>query len=361
MDVESRHVLLDLTRLREAVEVEVEVDCSEAAELLVSMWTLSTTDPLDFFELGPARLERIRSQTPPELLRTADELLFREATSAFLLGMVYELEPPRSVERFLARLAATEPLEIQLHLLGYYVAGQQVAEPEVMYRAAAGDRAAATEFLRAASDWDGKQESVERLLTLGADEVKKRFVEVVPAWYEHVFRPLAAEAMPAIERDAEAKRRLARSLPSEQLIERVAPGLRYSPESDVRKLVLFPTYWARPWVLLAEHRDMRIFCYPIGAEGDARAPDDPAALARIYKALADESRLRLLRHLRAGPATLTEAAQEIGIAKSTTHHHLAILRHSGLVEILNDDRGLYYSLRRDAAAQMSALLGDYLR
>jgi DNA-binding transcriptional ArsR family regulator len=359
MDVGSRRALLDLTRPREALDVEV--DSSEAAELLVSMWTLSTTDPFDFFELGSKRLERLRSQTPPELLRTADDLCFREATPAYLLGMVYETEPPRSVERFLARLEATEPLELLLHLLGYYVVGQQVAEPEVMYRAANGDRAAAEEFLRAASDWDGKQDPIERLLTLGADAVKERLVEVVPAWYEHVFRSLAGEAMAAIERDARAKRLLARSLPPEQLIERVTPGLRYSPESDVRKLALFPTYWARPWVVLAEHRDMRIFCYPIASERDARAPDDPAALARIYKALADESRLRLLRLLRAGPATLTAAAQEIGIAKSTTHHHLAILRHSGLVEILNDDQGLYYSLRRDAASRMSALLEDYLR
>src|SRR5947207_9085671 len=126
MDVGSRRALLDLTRPRESLAVEI--DSSEAAELLVSMWTLSTADPFEFFELGAARLERIRAETPPELLRAADELRFREATPAFLLGLVYDTEPPRSVERFLARLTATEPLEIQLHLLGYYVAGQPVTD-----------------------------------------------------------------------------------------------------------------------------------------------------------------------------------------------------------------------------------------
>ena len=55
-------------------------------------------------------------------------------------------------------------------------------------------------------------------------------------------------------------------------------------------------------------------------------PGDPAELVRIYKALGDESRLKLLKRLHEGPISLTDAAQEVGLAKSTTHHHLAILR-----------------------------------
>jgi hypothetical protein len=51
----------------------------------------------------------------------------------------------------------------------------------------------------------------------------------------------------------------------------------------------------------------------------------PPALLKLFKALSDEGRLRLLRRLSAGPISLTEAAGELDVAKATAHHHLAIL------------------------------------
>ena len=54
---------------------------------------------------------------------------------ALLLGLVYETERPRTVERFFTHLEATDPLEIQLHLLGYYTRGHHIAAPETIRRA----------------------------------------------------------------------------------------------------------------------------------------------------------------------------------------------------------------------------------
>ena len=111
----------------------------------------------------------------------------------------------------------------------------------------------------------------------------------------------------------------------------------------------------RPWVILWEHKGTKIFCYPIAAAAEEGA--SPAEVARVYKALGDEGRLRLLRRLSDGPLTLSEAAAELGVAKSTAHHHLAILRQAGFVAIRDEDENVY-SLRRDLPGAADRLLGS---
>jgi DNA-binding IclR family transcriptional regulator len=55
---------------------------------------------------------------------------------------------------------------------------------------------------------------------------------------------------------------------------------------------------------------------------------------------------------------LSEAATELGVAKSTAHHHLAILRQAGFVTIRDEDENVY-SLRTDLP-QTGDLLTAYL-
>jgi DNA-binding transcriptional ArsR family regulator len=179
---------------------------------------------------------------------------------------------------------------------------------------------------------------------------------VLPRWYEHVFAPLRDDWLAEAERDAGAKRALAQKRTPEQLVELAARGYQYVPTPGIRRLALFPSWWMRPWVVLWEHRGTKILCYPIApatAEGAA-----PAEVARVYKALGDEGRLKLLRRLSDGPLRLTEAAAELGVAKSTAHHHLAILRQAGFVTIRDEDESVY-SLQPDLP-QAGELLAGYL-
>ncbi len=157
-------------------------------------------------------------------------------------------------------------------------------------------------------------------------------------------------------RDAATKRSLAGSNPPEQLVELATSGYQYRPAPGIRTIALFPSWWMRPWVILWEHKSVKIFCYPIAAAPEEGA--SPAEVARVYKALGDEGRLKLLRRLSDGPLKLSEAAAELGVAKSTAHHHLAILRQSGFVTIRDEDENVY-SLRRDLP-QAGELLSAYL-
>jgi DNA-binding transcriptional ArsR family regulator len=336
----------------------VEIDASEAAELLLSIATVIVDEDLDTYELDAARIEEVRAAAPPELLSQAAELL-PEKSAALLLGLVYTTPKPRTVAAFLEHLAATDPIELRLHLLGYYMKGHHVSDPETIRRAAEREPGAIAELLAVAREYADpeKCESLQLAVNRDPAEGKQALLELLSGWNEHVFPLLEPADSTLAERDAEAKRELVKSIPPEQVVERLAPGIQWVPGPEIDRAVLFPAYSARPWVYMSEYKRVKIFCPPITLDRE-RSPGDPAELVRIYKALGDESRLKLLKRLQEGPISLTDAAKEVGLAKSTTHHHLAILRQAGFVLIREGDDT--YELRPDLRPEPGALLASYL-
>jgi len=335
-------------------QVTVEVEVSPAAELLMSVMAVLGENDAETFDLGVDRIEAIRASAPQDALDA-----FREMPAAIclalLLGLAYETEKPRTAELFLAQLDATEPVEILLHLLGYHTRGHHIAAPETIRRAAHGDPAARTELLSAVGAWAEKGTALAWLLERDPAAIKAQLLAGLRPWNEHVFQPTAHEVLPMLEQDAETKRRLAASLDTAEFVERATHGMLYSPRPDIHKLVFQPSYWFRPWVLQQEHKNARIFCYPADADHPTGPTAEIGEIARIYKALGDERRLTLFSRLRSGPVTLGEAAREVGLSKSTTHHHLAILRHAGLV-LIGDGEEHTYRLRPDALERVGGLL-----
>src|SRR5436305_9478616 len=154
--------VVDVSRPGQALAVEI--DAAQAAELLLSIATLLAEEDRDTYELEAARIDELRAGVPAKLLRQATELL-PEKSAAQLLGLVYTTPKPRTASAFLDHLAATDPVEIRLHLLGYY-SGHHVAEPETLRRAAEGDAGASREVLDAYSEYldPGKCAKAEQVL-----------------------------------------------------------------------------------------------------------------------------------------------------------------------------------------------------
>ena len=359
MAVERKHTqVLDLSA---PAAIEVEIDVAEAAEVLMSISAVGDRDDYDTLDLGEEWLKAQLETVPPDLLEAVDALRLGDLkVAAHLLGIVFETPKPRTFSSFLERLQEIDPLELKLNLFGCYgnESASHLSAPDVIERAARGDQDAKEEFLASLVEYSEKYESVRTLLDADGADVKARLLDVLPRWYEHVFLPHEPEWREAAERDAESKRELARSHSPGELAEHITRGYQYAPVPGIRTLAFFPSWWMRPWVILWEHKGTKIFCYPIagGREADSSSPEE---LARVFKALGDEGRLRLLRRLSDGPVTLGEAAAELGLTKSTAHHHLAILRHAGFVTIRDEDENVY-SLRRDLLPQAGDLLNAYL-
>lgn len=335
--------------------LRVEVEASEAAELLFSLGTLFGENQPETFDVGAERIAELRAGVAPDLAELAELLVQGAACSSSLLGLVHETPAPRRVADFVAHLEAIDPLEIQLNLLGYYMRGHHIAEPETIRRAALGEHDAVDELIAAANRWEDKGAVVRGLLDLGAAALQERSVELIARWNDEVFAQTLDEIRPLLERSAEETRALAASLPPSDLIVRVTGGIQYTAPPEIHAVVLFPSWWFRPWVMMSEHKNLRIFNYAaVGADAADSGVDD-GDLARLYKALGDEKRLALLRLLRRGPIALGQAAREVGLSKSTTHHHLAILRHAGLV-LIRQDEEKSYSLRDDRSVDVDRLL-----
>ena len=65
----------------------------------------------------------------------------------------------------------------------------------------------------------------------------------------------------------------------------------------------------------------------------------PVVMARIFKTLADPTRLRLLRAMTVECRSVSQLVRESGLPQPLVSHHLRILRDAGLAR--QDRRGAY--------------------
>jgi DNA-binding transcriptional ArsR family regulator len=185
--------------------------------------------------------------------------------------------------------------------------------------------------------------------------------QVLHAWLPRYERVEARVAV-MLDRDV-SDRRMADAV-SDPLgfVERATNGIRLVPEQAIRRIVLAPTYFGRPYNSLAKINDIQLLTYPIAdsALGAAGRAIPPAATLRLYRALGDESRLRILRLLVERDLYLTELAIELNLSKPTVSHHLAQLRSAGLVTTTEQGNLTYYTLRRDRVEQAGPELSAFL-
>jgi ArsR family transcriptional regulator len=82
--------------------------------------------------------------------------------------------------------------------------------------------------------------------------------------------------------------------------------------------------------------------------------DDRArALAALrFRALGDETRLRLLEILAAGERCVADLMEALGLGQSLVSHHLRALREAGLVTVRRDGRWVYYTISESALASV---------
>jgi DNA-binding transcriptional ArsR family regulator len=341
----------------------IEVDFGLAYEFLMSL-IVFTGGKEDFdHEVGSEWYENFRTKAGPDLLATIK--LFDSECNHFwkhLLGLAYDSEPPRDVPTFIAQVAATEPLELRLHLIGYYQRKFRRSMPlDVIVQAAEGDPEAQRQYLKTSFSEEGDwQELLHYLFTSDPEETKNRILDILQRWYERAFRDYEPQLLPILQRDAEAKRAMKQTMSFERFIETATNGIVYVPEPGHRRVLLIPSYVMRPWNELSEYQDIKIFCYPVADENvteDGNTP--PTRLVRLYKALADERRLRILKMLMTKSYTLQEFSDEFGVAKTTMHHHLGLLRTAGLVRSQSNDK--LYSLRHNTLSEVSELLDTYLK
>jgi ArsR family transcriptional regulator len=96
-------------------------------------------------------------------------------------------------------------------------------------------------------------------------------------------------------------------------------------------------------------------CPPMRAQ--ALSTESAADLARIFKALGDPVRLRLLSLIAStDEICVCDLTDAFDVSGPTISHHLRVLREVGLVDVDRRATWAYYRIRPSAMAQLSALL-----
>jgi len=83
----------------------------------------------------------------------------------------------------------------------------------------------------------------------------------------------------------------------------------------------------------------------------------------LTKALADGSRLRLLKLLEDGEVCVCVLTDSLGLAPATVSKHLSLLKAAGLIQARKDGRWVHYRLHdapAPAAAALLAVLRDHV-
>ena len=90
---------------------------------------------------------------------------------------------------------------------------------------------------------------------------------------------------------------------------------------------------------------------------------DTRPLTRLFKALSDETRLRIVALLSHGELCVCHLESGLDLPQPTVSRHLAVLRAAGLVETRREGSWVYYRLapQADAACreQLESLVGAF--
>jgi DNA-binding transcriptional ArsR family regulator len=298
---------------------QVEVEFGTAYELAISFTTFTARKPPKSLELGKAWADEVARSLPAEAAKSLSDL----GQTPELDALVHLCPHGRDADAFLAWLGGMSPEEFHETAAGMCLDPQ--TQPE--------------DFR----------------------PVLAPLVEALGIWERYYFRTVDPALLAGLASDAETLRGLMPMTPPADLVELATGGIDLAPAPGLERVVLVPQHHFRPINLYMHLSGWSLFAYP----ADMQPPEPgapPLSLTRLTGALADTSRLRLLRLLAARSCTFTEVQKEMGLAKSTIHHHLVILRAAGLIRVHDlREQGTRYSLRPAALDLLGARLSAYLR
>jgi DNA-binding transcriptional ArsR family regulator len=350
------------SRLRQAVRVPppfaASLESGTGYEALLGLSMFTGDEPQESYELGKAWFARARAAASRELVTALRTLAGSDGPRWFLLlGMVHDAGGAHDVDRLLAHLRAMPADDVLVASIGGRLPALQTIEGRTLVKAAlAGERKAPAAL--AARNHASDPKTVKRLLALGAREVKRLTVDVIGRWNREVFSPMGDGAK-ALAADVAAKSKIVGRMSPHQLVDFATGGINYEGEAGIDRVLLIPSLVTRPWITISDWDSTKLICYRAGRGVAAAGGEPDRDMVLVYRALGDETRLRLLRELAAGDRRLAELVQALGLSKSTLHGHLAVLRTAGLIRLsLGAEKR--YGLR-PGLPDLNRLLADYMR
>jgi DNA-binding transcriptional ArsR family regulator len=330
----------------------VEMDSRTIADFLNSVCP-GCGEPADLLPEDREWLKQARQEIADRL--GADSIALTSLEFVMELGRIGVFDPAvRTAADLVAKIDNMSDAEILDVLMAELLVSVDFGE--LTRRALDGDTAAWQELKDQLHGHKGHD-----VVTGEMAELPKASRQVVHAWLPK-FQEVEERVGRMLVRDAAARSTEEAERDPLGFVERTTNGIRVTPERQLRAIHLIGSYFGRPYNSVSRIDDTLVICYPIAdtAVGSASRVTPPPTTVRLYRALGDETRLRILRLLVDTDRYLTELANELELSKPTVSHHLAQLRSAGLVTVVEEGNLTYYSLRRDRVAEAGPELGSFL-
>ncbi|MCS7172876.1 MAG: metalloregulator ArsR/SmtB family transcription factor [Armatimonadetes bacterium] len=337
----GREILLSPPR----TEPHLRVEASPVYDFLAALFVVHHHGRSLEFDVPEEWIRRARRALGPCLLR---DLARFAGPRAFFLSLVTLLDrrvAEASVPAFVDQVARLPAEELVLLLLTSTPAARP-ARPylcEVLTARPGPVRTALRRFGQAFPEELGRREAVA-LARRDPREVQEGLVRLLQHFYREAYAPEEDRILPLLQKDAARKRERARRLAPQAFVEEATGGLVLDPTA-VSEVVVAPSHFVRPYNLVVDHGGIRTYITPLTAEA---TPDTLEAIRRVAKALADHSRLRILRLLAERAMYTQQIAEALGTSHVTVLHHLAVLRAARLIRVVERQQTRWYTLHPGA-------------
>jgi len=346
-------------------QLEIIWDKGSAYDLFVSLWIIHRPDE---FGLRPSWAAGVRSRIPTPLREVLEQ---SQVFISVPMNWIYTLPEPKDSQTAIAALKELSPGD----RLPALVFDSKQDEKSITLRqfllSLDGKQRLTAKIENQIHDYYEKSKKVSKAFTRAIFDAwsnrevfGEELVHALEAYVENFFQeeetriaPAQANALADAQERSEEQDLLS-------LLEDLSAGVRMDWVTDLSKLILAPSFWGAPFVFFnAMDEETGIILFGARPKGTALVPGElvPEDLLNGLKAMADPTRLRILRYLLDGPCTPSELAKVLRLRPPTVIHHLHNLRLAGLVLVTVSPKAeRRYALRIDGVGETIRGLQEFL-
>lgn len=195
-------------------------------------------------------------------------------------------------------------------------------------------------------------------------DLGEAYLTAFQSYYQAFFEEEEKRIEPALRAGLERAQALAAAVSFEELFTELSQGLQLGDEITASTFIFVPAFWPTPLVFLEKYDDKTMLLTFGARPADMSVvPGEivPDALVRSLKALADPTRLKILRYLTDESLTPSEIARKLQLRPPTVTHHLKELRLAGLVELSLMHEENRYTIRKQALDAVYENLNAFLQ
>ncbi len=332
---------------------------SPVFELLASLFRLQCHErlsreddgvaPLEEFDLG-LWVQRVRSELPQDIREALETFFDYESFMGLSMAkFAWETNSWSSVDGFLKVLDETPPATLFERFLntGYTPEGSVETDDPKKVR----------DYINRTNLPDIEKWKFAYLY-LNMERTKARFIELLSVCGRLYFaqkwddlRQQQAKSMDAVRKGVHRR---------EDLLD-VFPHLEGVPlENPNATVVLAPSVFYHLDSLSSFDDEHRLYLSIYGVRYPGRRSMRGDEVIAFMKAMADETRIKIIKILGMGPRFGYELAQQLKLSNSTISHHLSILAEAGVVRPTREENRVSYALERQCLRDLLEAMAKQL-